>query len=155
VSIGHVKDGEVLHGAAFLPDLGELYIAQKGEGAFLNGNRINQISPGEVKPNELISIASAMWKRRRELPGNPRTIGSVVLEGVWVTSGKLRGIIGLREALYDVAAEVLIAKECGADVRYADGSEFLISELLDGKKIPKPWVIFPPESGFILPEPGA
>lgn len=152
VSIGHSKNNVLTHAAVFLPDLDELYVAKKGCGAFMNGTPLPALPKGKVLPNDLISIASSLWQRRVELPGNPRTIGSVVLEGVWVSSGKLRGIIGKREALYDVAAAVLIAEEIGADVRYADGTPFVIKDLMDGKQIQKPWLIFPKDSGFTLPE---
>ncbi len=151
VSIAHAKDNVLTHAAVFLPDLNELYLSKLGEGVYLNSERVEPVPVGKVQPNDLISIASSLWKRRAELQGNPRTIGSVVLEGVWVASRKLRGIIGRGEMLYDVAATVLINQELGADVRYADGTPFLIEDLMDGKKIPKPWLIFPMDSGFILP----
>ena len=63
---------------------------------------------------------------------------------------RLRGLVGLSEKLYDIAACVLMGQELGADVRYADGRPFDVGALKADRKIAAPWVIFPRDSGFVL-----
>jgi len=50
----------------------------------------------------------------------------------------------------DVAAHVVINREVGADVRYANGAPFLESELVKPVGITPPWIVFPVDSGFYL-----
>jgi fructose-1,6-bisphosphatase/inositol monophosphatase family enzyme len=79
-----------------------------------------------------------------------RCTGAFVVEGAFVLQQRFRGLVGLREKLYDVAPCVLMALELGADVRYADGSPFLLEELKTDVHITEPWLIFPADSGFFL-----
>ena len=84
------------------------------------------------------------------LPGKMRYAGAFVIDGTFVSSQRLRGMIGRREQLYDIAGCVLINQECGAEIRYANGDLFDIEPLIGGKKIDRPWLMFPRESGFKL-----
>lgn len=151
VSAALISDGEARLGAIFLPDLNESYVAEKGGGAFFNGKAIPPIAPGKIRPEHLISTYEAVLLQyeRNQLPGKLRSIGSFVLEGAFVATQRLRGLIGRREKLYDVGAAVLINRELGADIRYADGAPFLESELMLEGPISRTWIIFPKDSGFI------
>ena len=152
VTVALVKEGEILVGAVALPDLRELYTAGRDCGASLNGKALPQIPAGPIEDHELISFDDGLLVRHphAKLPGKMRYGGAFVLDGMFVASQRLRGMIGRREKLYDVGACVLINSELGADVRYADGSPFDISPLAKGAKITKPWIMFPRDSGFYL-----
>jgi myo-inositol-1(or 4)-monophosphatase len=152
VTVALVKDARILAGVVALPDLGELYTSGLGLGSFLNGERLKEIPGGPVEDHQLISFDDGLLVRHpnAKLPGKMRYGGAFVVDGVFVATQRLRGMIGRREKLYDVAACVLINSELGADVRYADGSPFDIAPLAKGAKITRPWLMFPKDSGFYL-----
>jgi myo-inositol-1(or 4)-monophosphatase len=103
-------------------------------------------------PSQLVSTETDILKKHREqrLPGKARISGAFVVAGTWVASGRFRGLIAEGEHLYDVAACIVINRELGADVRYANGAPFDESALVTPVKIRPAWIIFPPESGFLL-----
>lgn len=155
VSIALVRDAEIIVGAVNLPDLAELYLAERGGGATRNGAALPPIPPGPVRPEELLSCADWLFRSNREIawPGRLRCSGAFVIDGTFMVGQRYRALVGRGERLYDVAACVLMAQELGAEVCYADGSPFDIAELAKGGKIPAPWLMFPKESGFRIDRP--
>ena len=151
VSIAPVKGGEIELGAVFLPDLDEVYLAERGEGAYKDGVEMALIPHGEVKPFELVSYDHniAKYFGDTRVPGKMRCCGAFVIDGTFTATQRFRGLVGQSERLYDIAGCVAIAKELDADVRYADGSAFDIEHLCSPKQIDKPWLIFPKNSGFV------
>ena len=43
-----------------------------------------------------------------------------------------------------------MSPELDADIRFADGSPIILKELLQDRKIGRPWLIFPKDSGFFV-----
>ena len=153
VSVGLVRGENAVLGAVFLPGLGEMYLAAAGFGATINGISIPPIAPGPIRPEELISCPDRILRMYPEevVPGKMRHTGAVVLDAVYAAVQRYRGLIGLREKLYDVAASICIAGEAGAEIRYADGCPLLLEPLKrPNARIEKGWLIFPAESGLIL-----
>lgn len=152
ISVALLRDGEIMLGAIALPDLGELYLAEAGVGVTCNGAKLDPIPPGEVHPTHLVSFNEHVAKHAADfpIPGKMRCAGAFVMDAAFVVRQRYRGLIGFREKLYDIAASVLMARELGADIRYADGSRLVIDELLEDRMIGRPWIIFPRGSGFFL-----
>jgi myo-inositol-1(or 4)-monophosphatase len=152
VSIGLTIKDRLQLGAIYLPDLDELYLAEAGEGAYLNGNRLPNIPKGMIRPEEIVSYPERLIRRVKTdpLPGRLRCSGAFVVDGTFTATQRFRGMVGHSEKLYDIAASVLINLEVGAEVRYASGDAFLISDLKRDAKIDRPWMIFPADSGFFL-----
>lgn len=148
VSIGLAVDGEIVAGAIYLPDLGLMSSGAKGERPTLNGEPMLPIPPGAVQDHELVGYPERITRSLRKRPGNMRCSGAFVADGLNVCLQRLRGLIGIREKLYDVAPTVLFARELGADVRYVDGSPFQEADLMSGQPIEKPWMVFPADSGY-------
>jgi myo-inositol-1(or 4)-monophosphatase len=150
VSISLVVDGIVKVGAVALPDYKEIWIGHAGGGVTVNGKEANAIPCGEIRRDETVCYSESVARLGLKIPGKMRCSGAFVIEGCWVCQQWYRGLVGVREQLYDVAACVLFAQELGADIRYLDGSDLDIPELLKGGRIAKPWMIFPKESGFFV-----
>jgi len=152
VSIALLVKDTIEMGVVTLPDLCETYLVGRGQGVTRNGKPLPPIPPGKIQPYELVSYNDHV-AALGHMPGKMRHAGAAVIDGCFVASQRYRGLIGIRERLYDIAACVLMALELGADVRYADGAPFDLSELKHNVKVSKPWIIFPPESGFYLNRP--
>lgn len=145
VSIGLMKDNTSRLGAVMLPDLDELYLCAVGEGVTANGKALAPIPPGPILKHELLSVCRDVVDVMpgKKPTGKQRCTGALVIDGTFTARQRFRGFIGMHERLYDVAPCVLFCEELGADIRYADGSPLEFADLLDNKKIPKPWVIYP------------
>ena len=57
VSIGLAKKGESILGVIYLPFFNEMYVAEKGKGAYLNGKKIHVSDNSDVK-NSLVNMSS-------------------------------------------------------------------------------------------------
>lgn len=150
VSVALVRGSEIVAGVVALPDLGETYEAFVGGGARRNGVTLPPIPPGPVRSVELVGRHSRLRVLYPTVtwPGKGRYNGSFVIEACWVASQRLRGLIDDNCKLYDLAAGLLICREAGAEVRYADGKPFLVEELAVDVGLPRPLLVFPPNSGF-------
>ena len=152
VSIGLMIEDRIKLGAIMLPDLNELYLAEVGEGAYLNGVQIPNIQPGKIRDEEIVTYPERLLRRipTAGLPGRMRLSGAFVVDGTFTAMQRFRGMVGQSEKLYDIAASVLINQEVGAEIRYTSGDAFLLSELKRDAKIEHPWMMFPKDSGFFL-----
>ena len=152
VSIALEVGGRLRLGAIHLADLGELYLAEDGEGAFCNGEAMASIEPGPIRPEELTSYNEHVAAILKGVPGKQRLSGAFVIDGTFACRGRYRALVAMRERLYDVAVCVLLARELGADVRYIDGSPFEERDLMQNERIGRPWGILPRGSGFLVSE---
>lgn len=145
ISIAFVKAGKIESGVIPLPGIFETYACNRQFGATCNGELLPSIPEGPIQPVHLISAGESTVRHLGldALPGKHRSTGAFVIDGCFVAAQRLRGLVGLNERLYDVAASILICEELGAEVRYWDGKAFDVAELLDGQNISRPWVIFP------------
>lgn len=124
VSIGFAQGGRMLAGAVFNPFTDEMFYAEKGKGAFLNGKpihvkavtRLNEcvIATGFPHKKEnlepLLANLAAVLPHIRDL----RRMGSAALDFCWVACGRLQGYYEGSLAPWDMAAGKLIAAEAGA-----------------------------------------
>lgn len=132
-------------GCIVLPELGLELCAERDGGAFWNGKRLPKLSPSPTLAHELISVNdSALRQLEGSVVGKPRLCGAFVVDGAFTVKRWFKGLYGMNEKLYDVAATVLAAREIGLDARYCDGATWNEQELLADKKISKAWRI-----GFI------
>jgi len=152
VSIAFYHAGEVLAGAVALPDLGETYSCIAGGGVDLDGSTLLPLASGPIDSGSPVSVSDSPMKRhpRQPWPGKLRCGGAVCVDGCFVASGRLRGLVGMREKLYDIAAVALFVTELGGIVRYADGRPLRFEDIADDSPIADAWLLFPAESGFVL-----
>ncbi len=141
VSIALVHKGETTLAAVYAPALDELFFAEKGKGAFLNGNRISVSSTREVKDavaatgfccirdgkeTDSMEIFARMVPVLRDF----RRSGSAALDLCHVACGRLDAYWERCLNIYDVAAGLLIVEEAGGTVTdYRGNREQIPSEI--------------------------
>jgi myo-inositol-1(or 4)-monophosphatase len=123
VSIAHSVGGEIRLGVVYNPFMDEMFSAEKGQGAFLNGASIRV---SEVSDLRRAIIATGfpyikqgiepMVDRLRQILNHCadiRRLGSAALDICWLAAGRLDGYYESL-SLWDFAAARLIAQEAGA-----------------------------------------
>jgi myo-inositol-1(or 4)-monophosphatase len=128
-------------GGAYLPVPDLLYFAEKGKGAFLNGNPFTMIKNNSLKnslfsfnvdftDNEKVLDASInIYKNLVKATRNIRCTNSLV-DFLYVAEGKFGGCINLFTRIWDISALGLIIEEAGGVIKYVTGEEikFYLSE---------------------------
>lgn len=139
VSIGLTFQDQPVLGVVYDPMRDELFAAEAGQGATLNGNPL-QVST--VTSLERAMLTTGFPYDLRTNPRNNfeqfirfhhmvqavRHIGSAALDCVWVAAGRLEGYWEEGIHPWDVAAGGLIAREAGGKVTTYDNDENFLSQ---------------------------
>ena len=139
VSIAYAYAGELQLAAVYDPMRDELFSAEKGKGATLNGERIQVSGTSELArsllttgfPYDMWHTADdnlASYGRFAKLTQGVRRLGSAALDLCYVGAGRFDGYWERILQPYDVAAGGLIAAEAGAKVTALDGSPDFLSK---------------------------
>jgi myo-inositol-1(or 4)-monophosphatase len=134
VSLGLEYRSELIAGVLYDPTRDELFSAEAGSGAYLNGARI-QVSKTKVLCESLLATGFPSHKRHK----NPniyfyhtitlrshgvRRAGSAALDLAYVAAGRLDGFWEFNLNPWDTAAGVVLVREAGGLVTRFDGSPF-------------------------------
>ncbi len=139
VSIGLMHHDELLMGAVYNPMMDELYFAEKGKGATLNGIPIRVSGKKDFKTACLVTGFPYKWPDSTEHPikvferivleGLPvRRLGSAAIDLCWVACGRFDGFWEYNLNSWDVAAGYLILLEAGGRITDFDGAEYNVFE---------------------------
>jgi myo-inositol-1(or 4)-monophosphatase len=137
VSIGLEIEGEVKMGVVYNPILHELFHAEKGGGAFLNGNRIfvshedrlNRSLLATGFPYDIREHADFYLRYFREFITKSfavRRPGSAAIDLCYLAAGRFDGFWEWKLQAWDVAAGSLIITEAGGKVTGFNGQPFSI-----------------------------
>ncbi len=133
ISVGLAKDKELIAGVVLDPDLDNLFYAEKGKGAYLNGKRI-QASACTLKDSLVLfgtcpyerELAEKTFELTKEIFYKcleVRRSGSAALDICYVAAGKADLYYELILRPWDIAAASVILKEAGGICMTADGGE--------------------------------
>ena len=134
ISVALERDGAIVAGVVFNPVLNELYVGEKGAGAFLNDRRLRVARrskledcviatgmPQLIRPGQdayLAELKAALPK----IAGVRRT-GSAAIDLAWAASGRFDGMWQHGLAPWDIAAGMLLLREAGGYVTDASGRD--------------------------------
>jgi len=131
-------DGALTVGAIYDPSRRELFTAERGQGAWLNTDRLQVSSASRLidallvtgfpydvtlRKEELIGVFAAFLERTRAV----RRLGSAALDLCYVAAGRFDGFWEQHLKPWDVAAGALIVTEAGGRMTRMDGSSFDVS----------------------------
>jgi myo-inositol-1(or 4)-monophosphatase len=134
ISVALEIDRELVFGAVYAPALDDYYAAEKGNGAWKNGQRI-AVSNESNLAHAMVSTGFACLRsylkdnnlqrfcRIAEVTTGQRRFGSAAVDLCLVADGQVDAFWEQELNLYDVAAGALIAKEAGATVTDFQGKE--------------------------------
>ena len=137
VSIAFEEAGAVRFGAVFDPMLDELFTAEAGKGAYLNGRLIHVSDVDDLSKSLLATGFPYDLRTSKEnnldhftdftLRAQAiRRAGSAALDLCYLASGRFDGFWEMKLKPWDVAAASLIVKEAGGAISGFKGGEFSI-----------------------------
>jgi myo-inositol-1(or 4)-monophosphatase len=138
VSIGVMHKGIPMLGAVYNPMMNELFVAERGMGATLNGLPINVSGKNDFNTALLVTGFPYKWPanesehpikvfERLVLEGLPvRRLGSAAIDLCWVACGRFDGFWEYNLSAWDVAAGYLIVEEAGGRITNFDGEPYSV-----------------------------
>jgi myo-inositol-1(or 4)-monophosphatase len=133
ISVGLEREGQIVAGVVFDPIKDELFVAERGKGAYLNNRRLRVAARSEMA-DALVAYGTPYLGRGshprllRELgavmavAGGTRRMGSAALDLAYVACGRLDAYWERDLQTYDFAAGVVLVREAGGFVTSADGA---------------------------------
>jgi myo-inositol-1(or 4)-monophosphatase len=123
VSIAYVEAGKIQHGVVFNPFTDEMFSAELGGGAHLNGKAISVAGESNLRRSiiatgfpydketiePILKRVSAVLRECADI----RRLGSAALDICWLAAGRLDGYYESL-SIWDFAAAQLVAREAGA-----------------------------------------
>ena len=138
VSIAYAARGTLSLGAVYDPMRDEMFLAERGKGASLNGRSLRVSSTTELQKSLLVTgFPYNAWDTPQDnfanfvkfgkLSRGVRRLGSAALDLCYVAAGRFDGFWEMALNPWDVAAGGLIAQEAGALVTSVSGESDYIS----------------------------
>jgi myo-inositol-1(or 4)-monophosphatase len=126
ISVALEREGKIVAGVVYNPVMNDLYVAERGAGAFLNDRRL-RVSARGVLAEALIGVGMPHLGSRdaaRSAAAAPleayiagiRSTGSAALELAWIAAGRYDGYWHQRLDPWDFAAGALLVREAGGFV---------------------------------------
>jgi myo-inositol-1(or 4)-monophosphatase len=138
VLISLFKGNEPVMGGAYLPVGDDIYFAEKGRGAFKNGEPLPRLENKDLKDslfafcvdytedqvflNRGLELYKSIVKRSRNIRST-----NCLIDFIYVAEGKFGGVMNLNTRVWDISALGLIISEAGGVMKNANGSEIKYS----------------------------
>ncbi len=140
ISIGLEREGQLVSAVVFNPVTDEMYVAEKGAGAWLNDKRLRVAA--RKKMNESIlatgipflghgdtAVFTAELNAAMGATAGVRRFGAASLDLAYVAAGRFDGYWERGLSPWDVAAGILLVREAGGVITDLDGG----TKVLDGQ----------------------
>ncbi|GGH74295.1 myo-inositol-1(or 4)-monophosphatase [Pullulanibacillus pueri] len=147
ISIGIYEEGVGKVAVIYDVIAGDIYHCVKGQGAFINKEKMRPLEDGELKTSVVAINGTWLSKNRRINPEIVRSIaehtrgtrsyGSAAIELAYIANGILDGYLSMRLAPWDIGAGLILIDEVGGRVSQVDGSPLELlkqNSILIGKK---------------------
>jgi myo-inositol-1(or 4)-monophosphatase len=134
ISIALEREGTIIAGLVYNPAVEELFIAEKGKGAFLNDQRIRVAGRKRLSEAVIacglphigrgdIALARKETGAMQEQVAGLRRFGAAALDLAWIAAGRLDGYWERDLKPWDMAAGLILVREAGGFVSGIEGGE--------------------------------
>ena len=143
ISIGLEANKEIVCGIIYDPIKDEMFLAEKGNGSYLNNQRIRVSSRSKLKNSIIFTggprqnskkkeLSLAEYKNFSSIVETPiRKMGSAALDLAYVAAGRCDGFWQRNLNYWDIAAGIILVKEAGGFITdFKGNSDFLQNETL-------------------------
>ncbi|ATQ66656.1 MULTISPECIES: inositol monophosphatase family protein [Methylosinus] len=140
VSVGLEREGQLVAGVVYNPASDEMFVAEKGQGAYFNNRRM-RVSARKTLGESLVAcgipplagierharfqteLAAVMAKT-----GNIRRLGAAALDLAFVAAGRCDGYWERGIKPWDIAAGIVLVREAGGFVTDLDNGSDMLSK---------------------------
>jgi myo-inositol-1(or 4)-monophosphatase len=139
ISIALEREGAVVAGLIYNPAVDEMFIAEKGKGAFMNEQRIRVA--GRKRLAEAVIACGLPHRGRGDLAlgrretgamqehvAGLRRFGAAALDLAWVAAGRFDGYWERDIQPWDMAAGLIVLREAGGFVSDCDGGDDMFAK---------------------------
>jgi len=137
ISIGLEREGQMVSALVFNPVTDEMFVAERGHGAYLNDKRLRVAARTNLPDIVVASGAPFMGKDGRaeflkELDAvlaatsGMRRLGSAALDLAWVAAGRFDAFWERKLQPWDIAAGLLLVREAGGVVSDLTGRDMML-----------------------------
>jgi myo-inositol-1(or 4)-monophosphatase len=139
ISIALEREGSVVAGLVHNPATDEMFVAEKGKGAFLNEQRIRVAARKDLA--DAVVACGMPHRGRGQLELGTREIGAMqhevaglrrfgaaALDLAWVAAGRLDGYWERNIKPWDMAAGLILVREAGGFVSDCDGGNEMMTK---------------------------
>ena len=152
ISIGLEHNKEIICGIIYDPIKDEMFVAEKGNGSYLNNQRMRVSSRSKLKDCMIFTGGPKFTSENKELSLKEynnfsstvlvpiRKLGSAALDMAYVAAGRCDGFWQRNLNYWDIAAGIILVKESGGFVTDFDGENDYIQNktiLVTNSKINK------------------
>jgi myo-inositol-1(or 4)-monophosphatase len=139
ISIALEREGAVVAGLVYNPANEEMFIAEKGKGAFMNEQRIRVAGRKRLADSVIacglphVGRGDIVLGRKetgavQEQVAGLRRFGAAALDLAWVAAGRLDGYWERDIKPWDIAAGLILLREAGGFVSDCDGGEDMFAK---------------------------
>ena len=135
ISIGLEHDKEIICGIIYDPIKDEMFVAEKGNGSYLNNQRMRVSSRSKLKDCIIFTGGPKRESKDRELTIKEynsfsskvlipiRKLGSASLDMAYVAAGRCDGFWQRNLNYWDIAAGIILVKESGGFITDFEGND--------------------------------
>ncbi len=140
ISVGLEHMDEIICGIIYDPIKDEMFVAEKGNGSYLNNQRIRVSSRSKLKDCLIVTGGPRRNLKEREIALKEydkfsssvdvpvRKMGSASLDMAYVAAGRFDGMWQRNLNYWDIAAGIIIIKEAGGFVTDFNGNDTYIEK---------------------------
>ncbi len=139
ISIGLEREGTIVAGVVYNPANDELFLAERGKGAFLNDQRLRVAGRQRLQDAVIacglphlgrgeLELFRSEFALVQEQVAGLRRFGAAALDLAWVAAGRLDAYWERNLSPWDMAAGILIVREAGGYVTDTDGSDAMMTK---------------------------
>ncbi len=147
ISIALEREGTMIAGVVYNPITEELFVAERGKGAFLNDQRLRVAARKRLAESVIacglphlgrgdLAQFRAEFAAVQEKVAGLRRFGAATLDLAWVAAGRLDAYWERNLSAWDMAAGLLLVREAGGFASDLDGGEAIFDkrEILAGNE---------------------
>ncbi len=138
ISVALERDGEIIAGLVLNPVANELFVGERGQGAYFNDRRLRVAQRAELADSVIATGIphrgrSGHAEFQRELPhlmtrvAGIRRCGAAAIDLAWLAAGRFDGFWERGLQPWDIAAGMLLIEEAGGLISDLDGNQEILA----------------------------
>jgi myo-inositol-1(or 4)-monophosphatase len=137
ISIALEREGAIIAGVIYNPIVDDMFIAEKGKGAFLNEQRIRVAARKQLSESVIacglphlgrgdLELGKKETSAMQDKVAGLRRFGAAALDLAWVAAGRIDGYWERNIKPWDIAAGLALVREAGGFATDCDGGDAMM-----------------------------